>query len=437
MASSSNVFVNLIAIALVIGAFSVIPAFVGPDLPWLQLVLVRGLAALFVLGWLGMLLRPTPPQGIGRVAWPFSSRFVVWGGIALLSAGLWLWMPHADEALLFVCIACQFCTAALYLLLTIDPPPSRSRVALAPIALPVSIALYLIVHPGRFSVPLVIFDLGYIGAIFALQRAHQGAVDDAFHARRAVESALAQVAAERDARTRFLTSASHDLGQPLQAAQLSFEQAMRNPEPGERERAARRVRWALDATALMLQGMLEHLRLEAGVVAARVSDVAVGPLIARLAELHEPAARLANVDLHALPSGLTVRADPALLERAIGNLLLNAIRHARAQRILVGARRARDRVRIWIIDDGVGIPAADAGTLFDDYVRGSNHGDEIRGGFGLGLASAQRITRLMDGRIGIDVRWTRGSAFWIELPRAPVHAAVAGASPCARVPAAR
>jgi signal transduction histidine kinase len=414
--SSATRLINLVGIGLVIGAFSLIPAYIGPALPPAQVLWVRVPGALFVAGWLFLLVRPVPAHGVGRVAWPFSSRFVVWGGIALLTSGFWAWMPYADEGVLLVCMLCQFCTVTLYSLMSIEPPPSRGRIPLAPLVLPVSIALYLVVHPSRFSLPLVVFDLGFMGAIVAMQQAHQRAVDDAHHARQAAEAALRQVAAERDAKTRFLASASHDLGQPLQAAQLSFDQALRATEPAVRERAAARVRWALDASGQMLQRMLEHLRLESGDVSAQVDDVALGPLLAHLCELHEPAARLANLRLHVLPSRLVARADPALLARAIGNLLVNGIRHSKASRILVAARRRGGRVQVWVIDDGVGIPAADAATLFDDYVQGSNHGDEIRGGFGLGLASVRRMAELMDGRAGHAPRWRSGSAFWIDVP---------------------
>jgi signal transduction histidine kinase len=72
-------------------------------------------------------------------------------------------------------------------------------------------------------------------------------------------------------------------------------------------------------------------------------------------------------------------------------------------------------VRLWVIDDGVGVAEADAGRLFDDYVQGSDHGDEIRGGFGLGLASARRMAGLMQGAVGLERRWRGGSAFWLEL----------------------
>ena len=143
---------------------------------------------------------------------------------------------------------------------------------------------------------------------------------------------------------------------------------------------------------------------------------------ARVAELNEPAARLAGVEVHALPSRLEARADPALTERALGNLVANSLRHAKARRVLVGARRRAGRVRRWVIDDGVGIAPADAPRLFEDYVQGSNHGDEIRGGFGLGLSSARRMAGLMGGDVGLDAKWTAGSAFWLELRTAPEKA---------------
>jgi signal transduction histidine kinase len=61
------------------------------------------------------------------------------------------------------------------------------------------------------------------------------------------------------------------------------------------------------------------------------------------------------------------------------------------------------------------VAAADQPTLFEDYVQGSNHGDEIRGGFGLGLASARRMAELMGGQVGLEGKWLAGSAFWLEL----------------------
>jgi len=139
--------------------------------------------------------------------------------------------------------------------------------------------------------------------------------------------------------------------------------------------------------------------------------------------LNEPAARLAGVTILALPSRLLAAADASLTERALGNLVANSIRHAKAHRVLIGARRRLGRIRLWVIDDGVGVAEADAPRLFEDFVQGSDHGDEVRGGFGLGLASARRMASLMDGAVGLERRWLAGSAFWLELPAAQAKAA--------------
>jgi signal transduction histidine kinase len=317
----------------------------------------------------------------------------------------------------------QVGTVTIQVVNAVEPPPSRGGRGLALLALPASMALWFVLHWQRFSVAVIAFAFAYSFVILALRQFLQRALDRAYDARQAAEAALRQVAAERDAKTRFLTSASHDLGQPLQAARLFFDQAMRGRTPAQRRAAAAKVTWAFDATEHLLRQMLDHLKLESGAVSPHMARVALGPLIARIAEMNEPAARLAVVELVALPSRLWAQADEALAERALGNLVANAIRHAKARRVLVGARRAGARVRLWVIDDGVGVAEADAGRLFEDFVQGSDHGDEIRGGFGLGLASARRMAGLMDGAVGLERKWRSGSAFWLELPAADAKAA--------------
>jgi signal transduction histidine kinase len=162
--------------------------------------------------------------------------------------------------------------------------------------------------------------------------------------------------------------------------------------------------------------MMTHLQLESGVVEPKLAPFVIGPLIAEVADMNEPAAGLAQVTLHAMPCQLKIFADPALVERALGNLIGNAIRHAKATRILIGARWHERQVCIWVIDDGAGIPADDIPHLFKDFVQGSDHGQEIRGGFGLGLSTTRRLARLMGGDAGLETKWVKGCAFWLELP---------------------
>jgi signal transduction histidine kinase len=235
-----------------------------------------------------------------------------------------------------------------------------------------------------------------------------------------VHADLQRAEAERDARQRtserFLASASHDMEQPLLAARHSIEQLSRSSDPGVRHRAMERIDWAFDSVETMAQQITQHLRLKSGAVSANIGDVPLAPVLGRVVALNEPAARLAGSELRAVFTALRVAGDEALVERALGNFVGNAIRHSKARRLLIGARRAGAMIRIWVIDDGVGIAQADVARLFSDYAQGDHKG-ETRGGYGLGLGSALRMAQLMRGTAGHDPRWTRGAAFFLELPR--------------------
>jgi signal transduction histidine kinase len=231
-----------------------------------------------------------------------------------------------------------------------------------------------------------------------------------------LERALAAVAEERDAKTRFIAAASHDLGQPLQAASLFFDQTLRAPDPDQRNRAADGVRKAFASADQLLSHMLNHLRLEADAVDPHFARFSVGAAMGRIAAQFGPAASAGRVEIRVVKSRAQLRLDKVLFERALGNLLSNAIEHSGASRIVMGARKSGDRVRIWVIDNGHGIARIDAGRIFDDYYRGSDSRAVVKSGFGLGLSSVRRIAVLMHGAAGLDQRWVGGAAFYLDFP---------------------
>jgi len=413
--------VHLTGIAVLI-AMTAFGLHVGRDAPVLNRDLVVATTGAYALIWLILLTPSVGPDPAARLRRRRNVRLIGLGGALAIIISSWLIGPYVDEADRLVAIVFQMGAVSMQVLGSVRRAPDRGRPDLVPVMIPASLGAFYAVHWGPYSAAIIAFAITYGFVTLTLRDALQRAVDRADTAREAAEVALVRVAAERDAKTRFLASASHDLGQPLQAARLFFDQAMRGRDAKRRQAAAQRVTWALDSTEQLLRQMLDHLRLESGAVEAHVAPVAVGPLIARIAEMNEPAARLAGMAVLALPTRLTAFADVALAERVLGNLVANSVRHAKGSRVLVGARRHGDRVRLWVIDDGAGIAPADAEHLFDDYVQGSDHGDEIRGGFGLGLASARRMAGLMGGAVGLDAKWRGGSAFWLELNGAAAKA---------------
>ncbi len=217
----------------------------------------------------------------------------------------------------------------------------------------------------------------------------------------------------RDARTQFLVAATHDLGQPLQASRLFHEQALRAHGPEERKDAAQAARAAFESMELLLHAMLDHLRLSGGSVATQAVDVPVADLFDGLVRQYAAAAALQTVSLAALPTDAVITTDRHLCERVLGNFVDNALRHGRARRIRLGARRLRDgRYRLFVADDGIGVADEDMAALFVDFAQGTQKGE---GGFGLGLSSARRAAFAIGGKVGHEARWRAGAQFYLEL----------------------
>ena len=337
------------------------------------------------------------------------------GGIA---ASVWILLPPANDALRMFAIFLYVWFVAMVMM------AGGSRLSvLGCLALMASAASFVLVYGMPYAVPLAAFLAMAAVAIVGIRGLIWRAADDATEARamtqraaEALERALAIVRAERDAKTRFIAAASHDLQQPIQAAHLFMDQALADDDPASRERAARGAGRAFESVQALLETMLDHLRLDAGAVVAKISDVAIDNVAAALVFEHAPAARAAGLRLSLVQSRIMARADARLLHRALGNLLGNAIRHSQGTRILVGARLRKGAVELWVIDNGRGIAAADLARLFEDYAQGSDHGLESRGGFGLGLSSARRLMGLQEGSLTLERGWRAGSAFCMRLP---------------------
>lgn len=122
---------------------------------------------------------------------------------------------------------------------------------------------------------------------------------------------------------------------------------------------------------------------------------------------------------------LSVLGNESLLTQCLGNLLENAVKfiapgvrpsvHISAEEIIHGREPAMER--IWIADNGVGIPKASQEKIFRMFQR--MHSEAEYPGTGIGLAIVKKAVERMNGRVGLESEPGKGSKFWIELPTAP------------------
>lgn len=244
--------------------------------------------------------------------------------------------------------------------------------------------------------------------------------------RKLSEDALRDAHAEAEranrAKSRFLAAASHDLRQPLQAAHL-FAAALRM---GLRERSDLEllgsIEDALKSANELLDALLDVSRLDAGVLAPQLRKFAVVDLLDQIETEFSETAREKQLTLRVLPSSATIHTDPMLLGRILRNLVSNALRYTDQGRVLVGCRRAGNRLAIDVLDTGIGIAGDKIGRIFEEFYQIGNPERDRTRGLGLGLAIVAGVAKLLDHPIEVRSEPGRGSVFRVLVPLAEPQA---------------
>ena len=253
----------------------------------------------------------------------------------------------------------------------------------------------------------------------ALSRANEGLRrenDQRAQAQRAAHEARREAERANLSKTRFLAAASHDLLQPLNAARL-FAATARDGGGERQNEALTHIQTSLEAAQALLEPLLDISKIDAG---AWDIDPAPFPLAQVLEPLTAEFAVLASeagLELRSVPSSCWVRSDPALLRRILQNFLSNAVRYTRSGRVLLGARRSGDTIRIQVWDTGPGIEEEQLGSIFDEFSRGASGSAASDRGLGLGLSLADRMARLLGHEIEVRSKVGRGTLFCLSLAR--------------------
>ncbi len=173
----------------------------------------------------------------------------------------------------------------------------------------------------------------------------------------------------------------------------------------------------------LVNSLLDISRLEAG---QQVQDkVAIDPaaLIEEALRDVDPSASARNQIIEKqVAIGLPmILVDVDMIHRVLINLLENAIKFTPVRgRIIIGGRvESAEWVRLWVRDDGPGIPPAEQERIFEKFMR--LHGKERPGGLGVGLAFCRLAVNGHGGRIWVESEPQKGATFWLTLPVARVR----------------
>jgi two-component system, OmpR family, sensor histidine kinase KdpD len=235
---------------------------------------------------------------------------------------------------------------------------------------------------------------------------------------------LSEAAAEAEAlaatdrlRTAVLRAVSHDLRTPLASMKASATSLLQGDvdwTDEERKEFLTTIDEEIDRLDRLVANLLDASRLQAGALEPDVEAVAIDDVLpAAIASISDVPAPLQITVPEHLP---LVRADPGLLERAVANVVANALAHSPVGApVEIVASERSGWVDVRIIDHGPGVSPEQRAQMFEPFQRFADHG----AGVGLGLSVARGMVDAMGGRLDVADTPGGGLTMSFSLPAAP------------------
>ena len=221
----------------------------------------------------------------------------------------------------------------------------------------------------------------------------------------------------------LIANVSHELRTPISALQAVLENLVDGVAPPDLS-ALQTVLGQVERLSRLVAQLLDLSRLESGASPLQRRLFEVGPLLTQAVEevrVHSGKRSGKDVELtvDVAPGDLYLRADPERLHQIAANLLTNAVRHSPdGGEVVVRARGRGENVVIEVLDQGPGIPEAEATRVFERFYRSDSARSSSDGGTGLGLAIARWIVDLHGGEIHVERAEPHGCKMVVELPQA-------------------
>lgn len=222
-------------------------------------------------------------------------------------------------------------------------------------------------------------------------------------------------------KTNFVSSVSHELRAPIASVRLMAEELAEgeSPSPEKQKQYHHFIGQECRRLSAVIENVLDFSRREQGRETFEFEPTDLKMLVGETVELMRAYAEEKDVRLKVvqLDHFAIVEADGRALHRLLVNLVDNAIKHSPPDStVRIGTEVDRAMTRLWVEDDGPGIPSSEHGRIFERFYR---IGSELRRetqGVGLGLSIVKHIAEVHGGKVTVCSAVGEGSRFVVELP---------------------
>jgi signal transduction histidine kinase len=226
-----------------------------------------------------------------------------------------------------------------------------------------------------------------------------------------------QLATASESKDRFWANVSHELRTPLNSI-IGLARLLADPGGGldaEQMYQVGLIRSTAGTLLTLVNDLLDVAKAESGQFELNPAEVRLPALLATLRGLTRPMAGGKPVDVVVSAEGApaTVLTDEAALTAILRNLLSNAVKYTDSGEVRLTARSAQGRIELEVSDTGIGIPAGQLERVFEEFyqVPGAR-----RGGTGLGLPYARRLSGLLGGELTLTSEAGQGTTAVLSLP---------------------
>ncbi len=223
------------------------------------------------------------------------------------------------------------------------------------------------------------------------------------------------------AKSEFLATMSHEIRTPMNGI-LGMAELLRDTTLTHQQQTYLNTILNSGQTLLtVLNDILDFSKIEAGKLELESVPFNIRALVDETAAIFAVRAKEKNLRyivymMPDVPSQL--QGDPVRVRQVLGNLISNAFKFTRegSVQIRVRCETESSRLRIEVIDSGIGIPPEKQASIFEKFTQADSSTTRQYGGTGLGLSISKRFIELMGGQIGVDSESGKGSTFWFTLP---------------------
>jgi PAS domain S-box-containing protein len=221
-------------------------------------------------------------------------------------------------------------------------------------------------------------------------------------------------------KTDFLGRSSHELRTPLNAilgySQLLGEQSA-GPLPPPYPRFVANIQEGARHLLDIVNDLLDISKIEAGRIDLNRESFRAADALEEVLSAIAPLAKIKQIAIdNQVPAGMSVRADRTRFKQVFYNLLSNAVKFTPENgRVWIADASREDAAGFCVGDTGIGIPASDLESIFDEFHQVGGPTGAEKEGTGLGLTITRRLVELHGGTISVESALGQGSRFTVSL----------------------